>query len=59
MSHGESGGVCDDLILSSEQEEQLEDAGIDVFEFENLMDDDERREALDDAGLDPFDFDMF
>ena len=50
--------LYDNLILNSEQEEQLEDAGIDSFEFE-LMDDDEKIEALEDAGLDPFDFDMF
>lgn len=59
FSYGSNSGACDDLILSSEQEEQLEEAGIDTFEFENLMDDDGRREALEDAGLDPFDFDMF
>lgn len=48
----------DDLIFSSGQEEQLEDAGIDPFDFE-LMDDDEKREALEDAGLDPFDFNIY
>lgn len=48
----------DDLILTSEQEEQLEEAGIDTFDFE-CMDDDEKLEALEDAGLDPFDFDMY
>lgn len=53
-----SGNLYDNLILDSEQEEQLEEAGIDSFEFE-LMDDDEKIEALEDAGLDPFDFDMF
>ena len=53
-----SGDLYDDLILNSEQEEQLEEAGIDLFDFE-LMDDDEKIEALEDAGLDPFDFDMF
>ena len=48
----------DDLILTSEQEEQLEEAGIDTFDFE-CMDDDEKMEALEEAGLDPFDFDMY
>ncbi len=56
-----SGNAYDNLILDSEQEEQLEEAGIDIFDFE-MMDDDEKieaLEALEDAGLDPFDFDMF
>lgn len=53
-----SGNTYDNLILDSEQEEQLEEAGIDIFDFE-MMDDDEKIEALEDAGLDPFDFDMF
>lgn len=48
----------DDLILTSEQEEQLQDAGIDTFDFD-CMDDEEKREALEEAGLDPFDFDMY
>ena len=48
----------DNLILTSEQEEQLEEAGIDTFDFE-YMDDDEKMEALEEAGLDPFDFDMY
>ena len=48
----------DDLILTSEQEEQLEEAGIDTFDFE-CMDDDEKMEALEEAGLDPYDFDMY
>ena len=48
----------DDLILTSEQEEQLEEAGIDTFDFK-CMDDDEKMEALEEAGLDPFDFDMY
>lgn len=48
----------DDLFLDSEQEEELENAGIDLFEFE-CMDDDEKIEALEDAGLDPYDFDIF
>lgn len=53
-----SGHSFDNLILDSEQEEQLEEAGIDTFEFE-MMDDDEKIEALEDAGLDPFDFDIY
>ena len=48
----------DDLILTSEQEEQLEEAGIDTFDFE-CMNDDEKMEALEEVGLDPFDFDMY
>lgn len=48
----------DDLILTSEQEEQLEEAGIDTFDFE-CMDDDEKMETLEEVGLDPFDFDMY
>ena len=39
-----------------DREMELEDAGIDAFEF-SLMDDDERIEALTDAGLDPEDYD--
>lgn len=31
-----SGNLYDDLILDSEQEEQLEEAGIDSFEFEMI-----------------------
>ena len=50
--------LYDNLILYSEQEEQLEEVGIDSFEFE-MMDDDEKIEALEDASLGPFDFDMF
>lgn len=53
-----SGHSYDNLILDSEQEEQLEEAGIDLFDFE-MMDDDEKIEALEDAGLDPLDFDMY
>lgn len=56
--HGSSNNEFDDLILTSEQEEQLEEAGIDSTDFE-FMDDNEKMEALEDAGLDPFDFDMF
>ena len=36
-------------------ERNLEDAGIDAFDF-SLMNDDERREVLNDAGLDPNDY---
>lgn len=36
---------------------ELEDAGIDIDEFE-MMDDDERRESLIDAGLDPDEYDF-
>jgi hypothetical protein len=53
-----SGGAYDNLILDSDQEQQLQEVGIDLFEFE-LMNDDEKIEALEDAGLDPFDFDIF
>jgi len=53
-----TGNLYDDLILDSEQEEQLEEAGIDAFEFE-MMDDDEKIEVLEEAGLDPFDFDIY
>ena len=37
--------------MSFDLESDLEDAGIDAFDF-SLMDEDERREALEDAGLD-------
>lgn len=57
-SHISSNNEYDDLILTSEQEEQLEEAGIDTFDFE-CMDDDEKMEALEETGLDPFDFDMY
>ena len=57
-SYSGSNNEYDDLILTSEQEEQLEEAGIDTFDFE-CMDDDEKMEALEEAGLDPFDFDMY
>lgn len=36
-------------------ERNLEDVGIDAFDF-SLMNDDERREVLNDAGLDPNDY---
>lgn len=57
-SYSGSNNEYDDLILTSEQEERLEEAGIDTFDFE-CMDDDEKMEALEEAGLDPFDFDMY
>lgn len=57
-NHISQNNEYDDLILTSEQEEQLEEAGIDTFDFE-CMDDDEKMEALEEAGLDPFDFDMY
>ena len=49
-----------ELILGLDAYEisELEDAGIDIDEFE-LMDEDERREALIDAGIDPDDFDFY
>ena len=53
-----SGRSYGNLILDSGQEKQLEEAGIDSFEFE-MMDEDEKIEALEDAGLDPFDFDIY
>ena len=43
-------------MLDFEREYDLENAGIDAFDF-SLMDDDERDDALRDAGLDPDDFD--
>lgn len=48
-------GTYHSLLLSSDQEEELEAAGIDIFELE-FMSDDERNETLEDAGLDPFDY---
>lgn len=48
-------GTYHSLLLSSDQEEELEAAGIDIFELE-FMSDDERDETLEDAGLDPFDY---
>ena len=41
--------------MDFDREYDLENAGIDAFEF-SLMDDDERAEALRDAGLDPDDY---
>ncbi len=40
-----------------DEDDELEDAGLDRFELEG-MDEDERREALEDAGLDPDDYDF-
>lgn len=42
---------------TTELEDALDDAGIDIFDFE-LMDDDERAEVLEDAGYDITDFDF-
>jgi len=41
--------------MDFDREYDLENAGIDAFDF-SLMDEDERREALEDAGLDPDDY---
>ena len=46
------------LGLDSYEISELEDAGIDIDEFE-FMDDYERREALIEAGLDPDDYEFF
>ena len=43
--------------MDFDREMELENAGIDAFEF-SLMDEDERREALEDASLDPDDYDL-
>ena len=43
--------------MDFEREQELENAGIDAFEF-SLMDDEERREVLRDSFLDPDDYDM-
>ena len=43
--------------MDFDREYELEDAGIDAFDF-SLMDDDERAVALREAGLDPDDFDL-
>ncbi len=50
----------DDVELNGDMdvEDALEEAGIDVDEFE-AMDPEERFEALEDAGFDPDDFDEF
>lgn len=42
---------------TTDLEDALDDAGIDIFDFE-LMDDDERAEVLSDAGYDIDDFDF-
>ena len=56
---GEDEEEDDETILGLDSYEiaELEDAGIDIDEFE-FMDDYERREALIEAGLDPDDFDF-
>ena len=56
---GEDEDEDDENILGLDSYEiaELEDAGIDIDEFE-FMDDYERREALIEAGLDPDDFDF-
>ena len=46
-----------DNFESSDLEDALDDAGIDMLDFE-LMDDDDRAEALSDAGYDIDDFDF-
>ena len=43
--------------MDFDREMELENAGIDAFEF-SLMDEDERREALQEAYLDPEDYDL-
>lgn len=43
--------------MDFDREIDLENAGIDAFEF-SLMDEDEKVEALEEAGLDPADYDM-
>lgn len=43
--------------MDYDREMELENAGIDAFEF-SLMDEDERKEALEDAFLDPDDYDL-
>lgn len=53
-----SNHLYDNLFLNIHQEEQLEEAGIDLLDFD-LMDDDEKMDALEEAGLDPYDFDMY
>ena len=49
--------VSSDSFDSTDIEDALDDAGIDMLDFE-LMDDDERAEALADAGYDIDDFDF-
>lgn len=48
----------DDLYEEEDFEDELEMAGLDIDELED-MDEDERREAFEDAGLDPDDYDEF
>ena len=57
---GEDEEEDDETILGLDSYEiaELEDAGIDIDEFE-FMDDYERREALIEAGLDPDDYEFF
>ena len=57
---GEDEDEDDENILGLDSYEiaELEDAGIDIDEFE-FMDDYERREALIEAGLDPDDYEFF
>ena len=43
--------------MDFDREMELENAGIDAFEF-SMMDEDERRQALEDAFLDPDDYDL-
>ncbi len=57
---GEDEEEDDETILGLDSYEiaELEDAGIDIDEFE-FMDDYEKREALIEAGLDPDDYEFF
>ena len=50
----------DEIVLDLDGIEaaELEDAGIDIDEFE-MMDDDEKRQALIDAGLEPDDYNLW
>lgn len=58
-SSGVGDSTYNDIFLDPKQEEALEDTGIDVFDFENIMDNDERLEAIEDAGLNSWEFDIF
>lgn len=49
--------VSSDSFDSTDIEDALDDAGIDMLDFE-LMDDDDRAESLSDAGYDIDDFDF-
>lgn len=53
-----SSNSVDEDDEEEDMELELDIAGLDRWELEN-MDEDERREALEDAGLDPDDFDFF